>query len=95
MAEITAQDWQELIARLARIETLIATERERCPYREEIAHGQNNERRIQHIEVALEQLEECVVNLRVESAKAGAYGGLVVSAVSIILAILAKALGWF
>lgn len=77
----------DLAERLGRIETLLATAPERCPYREDIARGQNNVRR-------LGDLERTVQEHRLETTKAAAAGGSVVAVAMLALQFLGKAMGW-
>jgi len=60
----------EVLQRLTRIETMMATAPERCPYREDIAKASNNKRR-------LENLEATVTDVRLTVAKWGALAGAI------------------
>ncbi len=78
----------QIIDRLARIEALMQTEAERCPYRESIKQSGNSVGK-------LETLESVVVNMRLEMAKAGLLGGGVGGSIAMGMFTLGKVLKWW
>jgi hypothetical protein len=76
-----------LAGRLATIESMIATEPQRCPFREIISKAANNATRIGTLEIL-------VTNIRLDAAKAGAAGGGIVAAIMTVLFVISKIQGW-
>jgi hypothetical protein len=78
----------QVLQRLAAIETLIQTEAARCPYREDIARARNNIQRV----IALEDI---VNGVRLDLARAGAVGGGVVGIIVAVVLGVGKAARWW
>ena len=51
------RDIQHIMAELASIKTMIATEQARCPHREEIARAANNTRRLADLEACVDRIQ--------------------------------------
>jgi len=82
-----ADDNDEVLQRLTRIETLITQHAALCPYREDIARGANNIKR-------LAALEETVTTARLEIARLVALSAGGGATVVGVLGVIAKIAGW-
>lgn len=54
------RDIQHIMAELASIKTMIATEQQRCPHREEIARAANNTRRLADLEACVDRMQAAI-----------------------------------
>ena len=91
MAEITTDDIMDIKTSIASLRTLIETEAQRCPYREEIARASNNTE-------VVGKLIETVANLRLDFARAGINAGMAgggaMGAIIMVLFVIAKWQKW-
>jgi len=84
----------EILQRLAALETSVATERERCPYREDIARSKNNRDQIEQNRDNIVSLGRDLTAVRVKMAGVAAgVGTLTGGAGAIITGVLMKVLG--
>ena len=72
---------------MGEIKSLLATEAQRCPYREGISKAANNGLRLQ-------ELEKVVSKGQLDAAKAGATGGGVVGVLGLVAFVVVKTQGW-
>jgi len=79
---------------IARIEEALKSEGERCPFREDIARGVNNVKRIALVEKEQKSLREANTEVRIKLAQAGIGGG-VVGTFTFIGAAFGHSLGWW
>lgn len=73
---------------IARLQTLIETEAQRCPYREEISRASNNHHRLQRVESDIDELQKA-------AAISGAMGGGAAGLVAAVVVGIGKVLGWW
>lgn len=73
-------DMQQITSQLSRLVALQESEGDRCPYREDIARGRNNVKRMEGVEQCLDKLNDKLTNLQIRvatiSAGAGIAGGV-------------------
>jgi len=87
------EDNAEILQRLAALETSVATERERCPYREDIARSQNNRDQIERNRDGIATLGRDLTAVRVKVAGiAAGVGALTGGAGAIITGVMMKVL---
>jgi len=65
----------EILQRLTRIEAMIATEAERCPYRETVARASNSIHERQKLAERVDKIEERLTDARISIARMLATGG--------------------
>lgn len=81
-------DLETMVAHeLGEIKSLLATESNRCKYREIISRAADDN-------VRLNKLEEIVTQGRIDAAKAGAAGGGVVGIIGVVAFAIVKSQGW-
>lgn len=67
--------YAEILQRLTRIEAMIATEAERCPYRETVARASNSIHERQKLAERVDKIEDRLTDARISIARMLATGG--------------------
>lgn len=85
--------------RLTALETKVANESAYCPFREDISRANNNVKRLDTIELDVDDVRKQVHSLELSMARAGigagATGGGIVAVIGGVLIFVGKALSWW